>query len=424
MRICEISADHVVRNPRLHREADALADAGYDVTVVAVAATRDLAEADRAFCRQRGWRLQHVHIERVNGSRVRWLKTGVRQKLAVRAWRAGVRSSRITAHAYARTCSETIGAVLGARPDLVVAHTQPMLAPACRAATRLGCPWGFDFEDILSEEYGEGIEDRRHQALVQHVEREYIRRADFVTTASPLYATWLERNCGIRNPEVVLNVPSAVEGPAALPPGYPGERDFLSLQWVSQTIGPLKGIEELLAALARVRSPVRLFVRGTPLPGYEDTLQRTVGDLGLADRVVFQPLAPPDAVVRLASQHDIGLATTTGCCLNGVLSFPNKVFSYFAAGLATIASDTEGQRAALALAPGAGFTYPSGDAAALAALIDRLAGQPELLRSCRERAHAAWRSHLNWECEKQKVLAWVESTLARGPLTETDRVCM
>jgi hypothetical protein len=49
-----------------------------------------------------------------------------------------------------------------------------MLGVAHLAARRLDCRWGFDCEDLLSEEYGEGISDPAHQALVRYVEATFM----------------------------------------------------------------------------------------------------------------------------------------------------------------------------------------------------------------------------------------------------------
>jgi hypothetical protein len=75
-----------------------------------------------------------------------------------------------------------------------------MLAPAWVASRRLRCRWGFDCEDILSEEYGEGIDNPAHQALVRDVERTFIPAADYVTTASSLFGPWLSEHYGVTNP--------------------------------------------------------------------------------------------------------------------------------------------------------------------------------------------------------------------------------
>src|SRR5205085_2048413 len=101
--------------------------------------------------------------------RARWFMTGARQKLAHAAWSAGLRSLAVAGPAYARTFGETVRLVVGEPTDLIVAHTQPMLAVAALAARRLRCAWAFDCEDILSEEFGEGIDDAGHQALVRRI---------------------------------------------------------------------------------------------------------------------------------------------------------------------------------------------------------------------------------------------------------------
>ncbi len=73
-----------------------------------------------------------------------------------------------------------------------------MLGVAHLAARRLDCRWGFDCEDLLSEEYGEGISDPAHQALVRYVEATFMPQADYVTVASPEFSGWLAEHYGIR----------------------------------------------------------------------------------------------------------------------------------------------------------------------------------------------------------------------------------
>ena len=76
-----------------------------------------------------------------------------------------------------RTASETTRLILDEPPDLIIAHTHPMLGVACLAAHRLDCRWGFDCEDPPSEEYGEGLSDPAHQALVRYVEATFMSLA-------------------------------------------------------------------------------------------------------------------------------------------------------------------------------------------------------------------------------------------------------
>jgi glycosyltransferase involved in cell wall biosynthesis len=413
MRICAITPHQLLSNPRIVKEADALAAGGHEVRVIAVQKRPDDRAVDESLARGRPWRLQNVDIERMPGSRWRWFVTGARQRAATMVWRGVRHGTRLAGLAYGRTFTETLRLLVAEPTDLIIAHTQPMLAPAWFAAEQLGCRWGFDCEDILSEEDGEGIADPRHQALVRAIEAAFIPHADYVTVASPEFGPWLARRYGVRSPRFVANVPPLAEAPPALVPGFPDARPHLDLYWFSMSIGPRRGLEDALRALPLLTVPAKLHIRGRMLPGYRQELGTLVRELDLSDRVVVHELVAPDEVVRAAAGHDIGLVLSQPCCENHEMWAPNKLYAYLMAGLAIGATATRGHRAVLAAAPGTGFEYAPGDPVQLADAVNQLAREPTRLRECREAAFQIARARLNWEREQRQLLDIVDSLAPR-----------
>lgn len=417
MRICSITPHQLLNNPRIVREADALAAAGHDVRVIAVRKLPEQSARDAAIARGRRWRLQTIDLERTSPARWRWFATGVRQKAAKALWRRAGRGTRVAALAYARTGPETIRLAVGEPADLIIAHTQPMLAAASVTARRLGCRWGFDCEDILSEEYGEGIHDRAHQALIRHLEARFMPEADYVTVASSEFGEWLSEHYRIRSWTLVSNVPSRADAPPSMRPGYPTGRAHISLYWFSISVGPLRGLEDALRALPLVEPRARLHIRGKMLPGYGAELRALISALGVADRVVIHDLAAPEDVLRVAADHDIGLVLTQPCCENHELAVPNKIYAYMMAGLAVGATATRGHRSALAEAPGVGFEYRPGNYRELAEQINALARDPDRLHACRAEAFRLAQTRFNWEVEQHKLLDVVSACGHAAPRT-------
>lgn len=413
MRICSITPHQLLNNPRLVREADALAEAGHDVRVIAVKMLPDQSVRDDELVRGRPWRAQFINIERDSGRRA-WLVTGARQKLAKEAWRRIRRGAFLAGLAYGRTFLETIRLATAEPADLVIAHTHPMLAAGLFAARRLGCPWGFDCEDILSEEYGEGIDNPAHQALVRFVERTFIPRADYVTVASAEFSRWLTEHYGIGESTLVSNVPSLADAPAVIRPGYPDARDHLSLYWFSISIGPLRGIEDAIRALPLIDVPATLHVRGRMLPGFEPELRALIASLNLQDHVLLHDLIGPRDVIRAASAHDIGLVLTQPCCENHELAVPNKVYTYMMAGTAVGATATRGHRSAVPAIGDIGFEYQPGNHVEFAARVNALVCEPGRLRAAREEALRLARSRFNWELESRRLVERI-SRLGREP---------
>lgn len=404
MRICSITPHHLLNNPRLVREADALAAAGHDVRVVAVKSLSVLGPQDDEIARGRRWRAEFISIERGTGGTWTWLISGLRQKIATRLWRRVRRGRHLAGLAYGRTSMELYRRATAEPADLIIAHTHPALAPAFFAARRLGCRWGFDCEDLLSEEYGEGIDNPDHQALVRNIEASFIPHADYVTVASAEFGGWLTRRYGISEPTLVSNVPSLAEAPEALAPGYPEARSHLSLYWFSISVGPLRGIEDAIRALPMIEVPVKLHVRGRMLPGFEAVLRGLIASLNLQEQVVLHELIGPGDVVRAASAHDIGLVLTQPCCENHELAVPNKVYAYMMAGVAVGATATRGHRSAVPDIRDIGFEYQPGNPVEFAAQVNALLREPGRLLSARREAFRLAHTRFNWETESRRLV--------------------
>jgi glycosyltransferase involved in cell wall biosynthesis len=403
MRICSLTPHELLNNPRIVREADALAAAGHDVRVVAVQNAADQTVLSESLASGRAWRLQAVDIRPAAGGRRAWFVSGVRQKIARAAWRR-IGGRRLATIAYARTAVETLRLAVSEPADLVIAHTHPMLGVADEAARRLGCRWGFDCEDILSEEYGEGVSDPAHRALVQYVERTFVPRADYVTTASPEFGPWLTGRYGIAAPTYVANVPALADAPDGVRPGYPDARRHLSLYWFSISIGPERGVEDAIRALPLIDVPVQLHLRGRVLPGFDRELAALIGSLGVADRVQIHDLAPPAEVVRAASDHDIGLVLMQPCCVNHELAVPNKIYAYAMAGLAVGATTTRGLSSVVRTMGATAFQYTPGDHAELARHVNALAADPARLRASRAEAFRLAQARFNWDVEQRRLV--------------------
>src|SRR5262249_36659143 len=130
----------------------------------------------------------------------------------------------------------------------------------------------------------------------------------------------------------------------AAPPGC-GTRGALSIYWFSQTIGPGRGLEQVITAMGRARKPIKLAIRGSDFLGYSAVLRALAAKAGVADAVSFLPPGPPDEMARFAAEHDVGLACEIGSPPNRAISLTNKIFVYLLAGIPVLLSDTPAQRA-------------------------------------------------------------------------------
>jgi glycosyltransferase involved in cell wall biosynthesis len=192
-------------------------------------------------------------------------------------------------------------------------------------------------------------------------------------------------------------------GPVGEPP---------ALIWFSQTIGPGRGLEEFFAAWARTQAPSRIFLLGDLRVGYAASL---LASLDPAKRlcVTFLPPVTPGQLPARLTDFDVGLALELSSPVNRNLTATNKLFQYFNAGLAVIASDTQGQSEILRTAPDSGLLLRSADATAFARELDALFLQPARLRGMQLASRRAATERFCWEHEERRLRSAVDDALAR-----------
>lgn len=179
------------------------------------------------------------------------------------------------------------------------------------------------------------------------------------------------------------------------------------LYWYSQVIGPGRGLEDAVKALALLTLPCELHIRGTAQPAFVEELAVQATRLGIQGRLFLHPPCPPDELITEAARYDIGLALETGKELNNLLAVSNKIFTYMNAGLAVIATDTPSQRWIMAQVPDVGALCRMNDAESLAAAIGSLLSDPERLQAARYASRRGAEERSNWEMESRKLLSLV-----------------
>jgi glycosyltransferase involved in cell wall biosynthesis len=401
-RICLVSGGNVSTNPRLVSAADALHAAGHSVRVVAVDALPDNAARDAAVMASRAWRLDRVNLGHHNLVGALNRATGtLLQGVSRRAYATGVATPAVVDHMLSRYVGLLTRAAAAQPADVVLGFTFGALPAAVRAAERLGAVAGFDIEDLHAGELPDEPQHAAARRAIVDLERRYLPRCRTLTAASNGIADAVAAAYGVPRPLVVLNTfPLAERSAEPVPP-----RGAPSLYWYSAVIGADRGIEDALGAMALLHVPVELHLRGSISPRYRAQLEACAAGLGVAGRLFFWPQAPPPVLVRLAAAHDIGLALERGATRNRRIAVTNKLLVYLLAGIAVAATDIPGQRAILDDAPGAGFLYPPGDTAALAAGLTSLFAD---LARAKAAARAAGERRFNWEAEAPRLVRYLE----------------
>jgi glycosyltransferase involved in cell wall biosynthesis len=411
MRICLISSIHPWVNPRLVKEADTLSLRGHDVFVVTkrVDAWSDARDQDvlqgKSWCCLRANLLRRDKI----GTK-QWLLAAMRAKVALTAY-ALLPTLSLAEEAYYRGFTQVLDLALSTRADLYIAHTQGALAIAARAASHSGVPYAFDCEDLLAEEAADGLRNLRIRRAILQIEQAYIPGAAYVSATSRSMATYLAERYGILKPRIIHNVFSVDELKGIAPPSHRKKNKAVEMVWMSASIGPGRGLEDVLMALPSLPEHVRLTIYGRMLPFYQPSFRALLEGGGISDRVVVKPIPQPDQIMPTLANFDIGLTLDQNDCLNRSLTICNKVFLYLQAGLMIVATDTPGQREILDDVSRCGVLYPSGKYNLLVKRVLPYILDPRQLLEVR---CAAWHSgqvRYNWEVEQSELLQAVESSV-------------
>ena len=112
--------------------------------------------------------------------------------------------------------------------------------------------------------------------------------------------------------------------------------------------------------------------------------------VGLSN-VVFTGWMSGEAIEALLAMARIGLVAYAA---NAPQGLPNKLFEYLSAGLAVV-SCLRGETEHFLAEAACGATYPAGDATALAALVEHLAGNDAGCREMRRRARASFEAEFS-----------------------------
>jgi glycosyltransferase involved in cell wall biosynthesis len=405
MRVCIVTPGALASNPRVVKEATTLAEAGYAVDVISTRTLEEVDALERDVVKAAKWHARRLDFRRRTGWQARRMAQEISLRLfALAGWK------RLAERGFSPFTGALVAAARRIPADLYIAHYPAALPAAALAAKAHGAQYAFDAEDYHLGDLPEAPEHALHRHMVRAIEERYLPGCAYVTAASPGIADAYAAAYPIPRPTVVLNVfplSQAPPGPAPRGTAEPGP----SVYWFSQTIGPDRGLECAVRAIARAASRPHLYLRGTPARGYAERLRTLAAEAGAADRLHMLPPAPPADLERLAACYDVGYIGETGHTANRKIALTNKLFSYLLAGIPAVISGVPAHRAFAAEAGPAVRLFPVDDHDALAAALDSLLGDPAGLAAARAHAYALGQERYNWDVEKKRLIEAVAGTL-------------
>jgi glycosyltransferase involved in cell wall biosynthesis len=403
-KIILISSGQPSLNPRLVKEADTLAAAGYKVTVL-YAYWNDWGTAmDKKLLPLKKWEAIRVGGDPEQEPFIYFLSRVIYKFSLLITNKTRVKY--FAEFAVARSSYFLIRAAKNYKSDLYIGHNLGALPAIVKAAKIYKKPCGFDAEDFHRYELSNNNTDKA-VILKTYIEDKYLPRVNYLSASSPQIAGAYLKLVNVKQPVTLLNVFPKNHGikQPGLNPSQP-----IKLFWFSQVIGPGRGLDDAVKAL-QLAKPGHFELH---LLGYHTTETKVFFD-GLNNgnaKIFYHNPVMPGELPAIASQFDIGLALEPGFSINNDFALSNKIFTYMQAGLAIIASDTTAQAALIDKYPGIGKVYEKGNIKMLADMIEYYSDHSDHLYKAKKIAYDIARNELNWEKESSKFLKIVKDTLA------------
>lgn len=402
-RICIVTGSHPCRNPRVVKEADALADAGYDVTVLGPVFSDELRSEDEELRSDADWTHRiSVDLRRVvSGTWVRLRRKGG-SWLTRRGWD--------TADALGYGVKQTLRQARGENADLYIGHEEVGTWVAWKLEQK-GARVGVDFEDWHARDLLPEDRADRPVSLLETIERDLLHRSAHVTTTSKVLAEAMAEVYEAPEPAVLYNAFPWADREAI--DDEVRDRDGtgrVSVHWVSQTIGPGRGLDTLCQALREIETPTQVHLRGACRPDYRSRLDQMFPD-EQGHTLYRHGLVSPEALLSRIAEHDIGMALEQYEPDSRNLTVTNKILHYLLGGLAVVATDTAGQKEVAELAGDAVQLCPVDAPDEMAHQLQKLLQSEHELTTTQEHALRAARKEFSWEQQAPRLLKSVDAAL-------------
>jgi len=301
------------------------------------------------------------------------------------------------------------------RADVWHGADVPGLAAAAIARRERGGRLVYDAHEVYVEAGGSARHPQWAKDILERREWSLAASGDAIVTVNRAIAHELERRATEHHARVPRNAITVVHNcpPRYDPPADPVDHLRLAAGLAPGTPVALyhggfsrgRGLEELAAAIREpgLEAVHAVFLGYGPL---EPELRTWAADPASGDRLHVLPAVPPDELLDWITTADVAVVAIQPDTLNHRLSTPNKLFEAIAAGVPVVASDFAGIREIVADPTGPlGVLVDPTDPAAIAAAIRQLVSAPPAERAAlRARCLAAAHERWNWETESAKLV--------------------
>ena len=275
--------------------------------------------------------------------------------------------------------------------------------PANYLISRLkNIPLLYDSHEYFTE-VPELVDRPRVKRIWERIEKMIVPKLKAAMTVSDAVASAYRDQYGVEF-TTIRNVPRA-----SVPAYFPEFKETYPSTYKLIYQGALnlgRGIELMIEAMQYLQDTSLLVIGDGDI---RTDLQQLVYRLNLTDRIFFPGRIPPDQLIRITAQCDLGLSLEEDLGLNYRYALPNKIFDYIQARIPVLCSDLP-EMAALVKKNGVGEICKDRSPQQLASQIRQLLLNEKKRDQLKVNLERAAKEHC-WEQEEHRLLALIEDIL-------------
>ena len=403
IKVLMLVSNNLSHDARVRKEAQTVAEAGFELTVIGVGAEipADLKDAPYQLILSSP---QLLHLKNGKSLMPRWGRESVWYPLRVavnltvaprrmRRWNTECTEDSPFTAAVGRPDMESLG--VEQDPDIVHCHDLDTLWAGYRIAQRCGARLVYDSHEIYLALPYLREEDREQYA---QIEAQVFPHLDALISVSPAIGQVLVRRYESDLTPVTLYNGGATVASSVTTVSSPVKLFFQGL------FASTRNNVELIYAMQQLRGKATLTLQGWGSD--EDELRDAIKEGALEDVVTIIPPVAPLEVVESANHYDVGIINIIPTNENLVYALPNKFFDYMCGGLAIASTSLLSIKEIIDKA-GCGITYEPKGVEHTAQALDELISDPQRIRRMKE-ASLASAPQYAWPAQTKKLVMLYE----------------
>ncbi|MFN5375676.1 MAG: hypothetical protein ACK492_04895 [Chitinophagaceae bacterium] len=329
-RVTIITGQHLIFNPRVWKEANALCESGYNVAIFTTWYSSRYRKEDETLLNSS---IAYLHSFSLIPTAEKSLSIFYARALKKVANLIFIIFRISSVYQLLYLPKRQLKCILSRPSDLFICHQEAGLLIG-KELLKLGYKVAFDFEDWYSEDY---LKLNRPRKLLQKAELLAIKQGCYITCPSKVMSEILEKKYGVAKRIMTIYNSFPIQDTIV------GKEDKIpnSLVWFSQTIGPDRGIENFLFSIKNYETSINIHLIGKCSEEYKKLLFELIRNT--SHSLQIHEVLNHNELMKYLKKFKVGLALENLYPLNKNLTISNKILTYLQLGLKVIATSTAGQ---------------------------------------------------------------------------------